>query len=214
VVASGATSQNAVVIDSTNQMIYASFNSNGTNAIVVQAPTSMASTVQVPVGAATTTFTGPYSPDFNNAFYAGSGTPVMYVAGTGTGTLATLYGIGFTGAGLLNPGSVASTPLATGMADSSSMTEFYNASLNKDYLFVGVTNNCLATAGGSAGCVLSLDITSGFPTVNAGSTALAAPGGTTGIVVDNDSSLSQASSIYYATKSGAALVKVTQSGLN
>src|ERR1035438_4176380 len=74
VVASGATSQNAVVIDSTNQMIYASFNSNGTNAIVVQAPTSLASTVTVPVGAATTTFTGPYSPDFNNAFYAGSGT--------------------------------------------------------------------------------------------------------------------------------------------
>jgi hypothetical protein len=214
VVASGATSQNAVVIDSTNQMIYASFNSNGTNAIVVQAPTSMASTVTVPVGAATTTFTGPYSPDFNNAFYAGSGTPVMYVAGTGTGTLPTLYGIGFTGAGLLNPSSVASTPLATGMADSSSMTEFYNASLHKDYLFVGVTNNCLATAGGSAGCVLSLDITSGFPTVNAGSTALAAPGGTTGIVVDNDSALSQASSIYYATKSGAALVKATQSALN
>ena len=214
VVASGATSQNAVVIDSTNQMIYASFNSNGTNAIVVQAPTSMASTVTVPVGAATTTFTGPYSPDFNNAFYAGSGTPVMYVAGTGTGTLPTLYGIGFTGAGLLNPSSVASTPLATGMADSSSMTEFYNASLHKDYLFVGVTNNCLATAGGSAGCVLSLDITSGFPTVNAGSTALAAPGGTTGIVVDNDSALSQASSIYYATKSGAALVKATQAALN
>ena len=73
---------------------------------------------------------------------------------------------------------------------------------------------CLATAGGSAGCVLSLDITSGFPTVNAGSIALAAPGGTTGIVVDNDSSLSQASNIYYATKSGAALVKATQLGLN
>ena len=62
--------------------------------------------------------------------------------------------------------------------------------------------------------MLFRSITSGFPTVNAGSTALAAPGGTTGIVVDNDSSLSQASSIYYATKSGAALVKVTQSGLN
>jgi hypothetical protein len=32
--------------------------------------------------------------------------------------------------------------------------------------------------------------------------------------VDNDSVLNQASNIYYATKTGAALVKATQSGLN
>jgi hypothetical protein len=214
VIASGATSENPVVIDSTNQMLYASFNSNGTNAIVVQAPTSLASTVSVPVGAATTTYTGPYAPDFNNAFYTGSGTPIMYVAGTGTGTTSTLYGIGFNGSGLLNPSSVTSAALATGMADSSPLTEFYNTSLNKDYLFVGVTNGCEASAGGTAGCVYSLDITAGFPAVNASSTALSAPGGTTGIVVDNDSTLSQASSIYYATKSGATLVKATQPALN
>ena len=214
VIASGATSENPVVIDSTNQMLYASFNSNGTNAIVVQAPTSLASTVSVPVGAATTTYTGPYAPDFNNAFYTGSGTPIMYVAGTGTGTTSTLYGIGFNGSGLLNPSSVTSAALATGMADSSPLTEFYNTSLNKDYLFVGVTNGCEASAGGTAGCVYSLDITAGFPAVNASSTALSAPGGTTGIVVDNDSTLSQASSIYYAPKSGATLVKATQPALN
>ena len=100
------------------------------------------------------------------------------------------------------------------MADSSPLTEFYNTSLNKDYLFVAVTNGCEASAGGTAGCAYSLDITAGFPAVNASSTALSAPGGTTGIVVDNDSTLSQASSIYYATKSGAALVKATQSALN
>lgn len=214
VLASGTTSENPVVIDSTNQMIYATFNSNGTNAIVVQAPTSLASSITVPVGAATATYTGPYLPDFNNAFYTGSGTPLMYVAGTGTGTLATLYGIGFDGTGHLKPSSVTSAALATGMADSSPVTEFHNAALNKDYLFVGVSNNCVATAGGTAGCVLSLDITGGFPSVGAGSTALAAPGGTTGIVVDNDSSLAQASSIYYGTKSGSTLVKATQSGLN
>jgi hypothetical protein len=61
---------------------------------------------------------------------------------------------------------------------------------------------------------MSLDITSGFPTVSGSSTALAAPGGTSGIIVDNDSSLNEASSIYYATKTGANLVKATQSGLN
>ncbi len=50
VLASGTTSENPVIVDSTNQMVYASFNSNGTNALIVQAPTSMASTVSVPVG--------------------------------------------------------------------------------------------------------------------------------------------------------------------
>jgi hypothetical protein len=76
--------------------------------------------------------------------------------------------------------------MATGTADSSPVTEFYNAGLQKDYLFVRVTNNCVATTGGeTAGCVMSLDITNGL--VNARSTALAAAGGTSGIIVDNDS---------------------------
>jgi hypothetical protein len=215
ILAPGTTSENPVVIDSTNEMVYACFNSNGTNAIVVQAPTSMASTVTVAVGSSTATYTGPYGVEFNNAWYTGSGTPLMYVAGTGSGTLPTLYGVGFNASGVLNPSSVTSTALATGAADSSPLTEFYNSTLLKDYLFAGVTNNCIATTeGGTAGCVMRLDITSGFPTVNVSTTALAAAGGTTGIIVDNDSSLTQASSIYYATKTGVNLVKATQAGLN
>jgi hypothetical protein len=139
----------------------------------------------------------------------------MYVAGTGTGTFPTLYSVGFNGSGLMNSSADATAALATGMADSSPLTEFYNASLQKDYIFVGVTDHCVATTGGgTAGCVMSLDITGGFPTVNASSTALSAAGGTSGIIVDNDSSLAEASSIYYATKTGATLVKATQSGLN
>jgi hypothetical protein len=221
VLASGATSENPVIVDSTNEMVYAFFNSNGTNALVVQAPTSMASTVSVAVGTGSTIYTGPYEPDFNNAWYTGpgytgSGTPLMYVAGTGTGTLPTLYSVGFNGSGVMNSTADPTTAaLATGTADSSPVTEFYNASLGKDYIFVGVTNNCVATTGGgTAGCVMSLDITNGFPTVNANSTALAAAGGTSGIIVDNNSSLTEASNIYYGTKTGATLVKATQSGLN
>ena len=61
---------------------------------------------------------------------------------------------------------------------------------------------------------MSLDITGGFPIVNAANPALAAAGGTSGIILDNDSSLTEASSIYYATKTGATMVKATQSGLN
>jgi hypothetical protein len=61
---------------------------------------------------------------------------------------------------------------------------------------------------------MSLNITNGFPAVTAATTALAAAGGPTGIVIDNDSSDAQASSVYYATKTSATLVKTTQSGLN
>jgi hypothetical protein len=215
IVAPGSTSENPVILDGSGQMVYATFNSNGTNAVVVQAPTTLASWVTTPVGAASTTNTGPYAPDFNKAWYTGAGTPLLYVAGTGTGTLPTLYSIGFNASGVMNSSANGqTTPLATGTADSSPVTEFYNATLAKDFLFVGVTNNCVATAhGGAAGCVLALDITSGFPTANAATTALAAAGGTTGIVVDNDSSLTESSSIYYATKAGGTLVKATQNGL-
>jgi hypothetical protein len=214
VLALGTTSENPVILDEINAMIYASFNSNGSNAVVVQAPTSLASAVSVPVGAATNIFTGPYQPFFNNAWFTGSGTPIMYVAGTGSGNTPTLYGVGFS-AGTMNSSASTSAALATGMADASPITTFYNAQLQKEYLFVGVTDNCIATTeGGTEGCVMSLDITTGFPTVAAGSTALPAPGGTTGIIVDNDSSATEASSIYYATKTGVSLVKATQSGLN
>jgi hypothetical protein len=215
-IASGNTAENPIVLDFTNQMVYATFNSNGTNALVVQAPTSMASTVAAPVGPADTIYSGPYEPDFNNAWYTGSGTPLLYIAGTGAGNIPTLYSVGFNISGVMNnAANLTTAPLTTGMADSAPVTEFYNPSLATDYLFVGVTNNCVATTGGgTGGCVMSLNITGGFPTVNAATTALAAAGGTSGIIVDNDSTADQASSIYYATKTGATLVKATQSGLN
>ena len=138
----------------------------------------------------------------------------MYIAGTGNGTLPTLYSIGFDANGVMNSSAGGQTAaLATGAADSSPVTEFYNTANQMDYLFVGVTNHCIATEGLTAGCILSLDISNGFPTINAASTALAAAGGTTGIIVDNDSSATESSSVYYATKSGGTLVKATQNGL-
>lgn len=216
VVGSGATSENAVVLDSSAQMVYATFNSNGTNAIVVQTPTTFKTSTSISVGTANTTYSGPYTPDFNNAFYTGTGIPQMYVAGTGaTGTQPTLYGIGFNSGRITATGETNVTLTSGGSADSSPVTEYYNSALGKDFLFVGVTNHCKATIlGSTAGCVMSLDITNGSPTVTAVTTALPAAGGTTGIIVDNDSSLSQASSIYYGTKAGGTLVKATQTGLN
>jgi hypothetical protein len=216
VLAAGTTSENPVVVDSTHEMVYATFNTNGANAIVVQAPIAdFSSAVTIPVGAGNTTYGGPYQPDFNEAFYSGLGIEQMYVVGTGNnGITPTLYGI-YISSGILNPNNILTAPLATGIADASPVTEFYNPTLAKDLLFVGVTNHCIATThGGSAGCAMSLDITTGFPLVNPNITALPAAGGTTGIIVDNDGSVNQSSNIYYGTKTGSTLVKATQSGLN
>jgi hypothetical protein len=216
IVSAGTTSLNPVTVDNASKMIYATFNTNGTNAIVVQAPTSLASSVSVAVGTGNTTYTGPYGVEFNNAWYTGAAGPLMYVVGTGTGTTPTLYSVGFNGSGVMNGTTTGSAALVSAAgADASPLTEYYNPTLAKDYLFSGVTNHCVATTGGgAAGCVMRLDITAGFPTVNAATTALAAGGGTTEIVIDNDNTtLTQASSVYYATKTGNTLVKATQSAL-
>ena len=163
---------------------------------------------------------------------------MLFVTGQGTGTSAALYGVPFDGSGVITSTGVTSTELSSGLADASPVTEFFNSNANSgagvDYFFVGVTDNCVATAfGGSAGCVMSLNITptdttgtTGFPAVSAGTTALAALGGSTGIIVDNDDVTdSQTANVYYATKNGVTptgtvdagasnLVKATQEGLN
>jgi hypothetical protein len=216
IVAAGTTSLNPVTVDVFDGFVYATFNTNGTNALVVQASTTLASSVSVAVGTGNTTYSGPYGVEFNNAWYTGAAGPLLYVVGTGAGTTPTLYSVGFGGGGLLNGTTASSTALTSAAgADASPPTEYFNPTLAKDFLFVGVTNHCRATTGGgTAGCVMSLNITAGFPTVNAGTTALAASGGTTEIVIDNDNTtLSQASSIYYGTKTGNTLVKATQNAL-
>jgi hypothetical protein len=233
-VAAGTTSENPVTVDSADGMVYATFNFNGTGASVVQAPVNLSSFASAPIGLGNTLFTGPYGVDFSNAWYANGPTSagaLLYVAGTDTttGLVPTLYSVGFGAvtAGVMDTATSSSTALATTtnavttaatVADASDVTEFYNATTSTDYLFVGVTDSCAATtAGGHAGCVMSLNITSGAPTIGVGTTALSAPGGSTGLVVDNDAdtgTFPQAASIYYGTKDGGTLVKATQSGLN
>ena len=226
VVASGTTSLNPVTVDTVYQKVYATFNTNGANAIVVQAPTSLASSTAVNIGTGTNTFTGPYGVDFNNSYYnngpgtTGTPAPMLFVAGTGTGTLPTLYGVPFTAAGAITATGEIHTPLATGAADASPVTEFYNPNANggagEDFLFVGVTNHCEDSGVTGAGCVMNFNITNPLANGAAPITALAATGGSSGIIIDNDANTTnypQASSCYYATKTGATLVKATQSGL-
>ena len=84
--------------------------------------------------------------------------------------------------------------------------------MNKQFLFLGVSNNCSTTIPG--GRIRPLDVTGNvFPTAaNVNNVVLAAGGGTTSISVDNVSLSAGASSVYYMTLTGHRLVKATQAG--
>ena len=113
----------------------------------MQAPTSLTSFVSVPVGTGNTTYTGPYGVEFNNAWYTGVGTPLLYVVGTGSGTNPTLYSVGFSGRRLAQRHAERDDCRSRNRRSRGSpVTEFYNSTLQKDFLFLGVTNNCVATS--------------------------------------------------------------------
>jgi hypothetical protein len=214
-----------VVVDSTRQKVYAfAGNPNGANAVVAQADTSLTagSRVITNVGNATSNFV--LEGDFNNAYYSNgaSASSFLYVVGATGGTSAAtrqpaLYNIGFNAAFKLN-GTTANGPrvLTTGTTTglhASPLTEFYNTTLARDFLFVGVSGSC--TSSGGTGCIRSLNITTGFPTAAALAAApnLAATGGTGMITVDNASASLGASDVYYTTLAGNTIVKATQLGL-
>lgn len=164
---------------------------------------------------------------FDNNYFTSPATGFLYACGyptSATNSSPVLYRIGFNSAGKMNSTHDAnSLALAstTAAGRCSPLTGFFNTTASKDWIFLSVTNGCTASGGGSAGCVMSLDITSGFPTLGTGRPEA---GGTSGIIVDNVSAQPQASSIYFTTQSiatcgdgvagGGCAVKLTQSGLN
>jgi hypothetical protein len=201
------------ILDSSGGSVFAiSSNDSTTNhsAVVVQASTaSLTEISRVSVGQGSTggTSVNLYDGDFDNNF----STPLtghMLVCGTGpTDTTPFRYLLGFDGAGKLQPASGVQLSTSTA-ARCGPVTEFFNAHINggTDFFFWSLTRNCGAATNG---CVMSL--------VN-GATGLTSPaesGGTSGIIVDNNSTSGQASSIYFATAAAPlGAVKLTQQGLN
>ena len=120
---------------------------------------------------------------------------------------------------------------AVAAVDCGPLTEFFNANApaaSQDQLFFGVAGDSVAptciTAG--VGCVMSVNITNTPAALIIGS-SIPEIMGASGIIIDNNSTSAQASSLYFsnqgnstaAVKCGATTgvgcaVKVTQSGLN
>lgn len=221
----------ALIVDSNTQHVFAFVGNNSQgHALVVQADTQLSSFgPEAPIGQGGLDI---FDGFFDHNYFKSPQTGFLYVCGYPTfaaNSSPVLYRIGFNSSGVMN-GSHDSNSLAvasnTVVTRCSPLTEFYNTTAGKDWLFFSVPTGCNATGGGVGGCVMSFDITSGFP--SAATQGRPEFTGTSGIVVDNVSAKPEASSIYFTTEGnapafapcgdgstgGGCAVKTTQSGLN
>lgn len=203
------------IVDSINGFVYAFSGSDatGTSAVVVQAKTDLSSPLTATVGgnsAGVSLHVGAFNdPYFNSSV---STNWLLYVGGYDAGAgNSVLYGITFDASRNMATGTPANAfTLGAGAAEYSPLTEFLNG--GTDWLFGSVL---AATPNNTQ----SFNINT-FPTV-AANTANEA-GGTSGIIVDNVSTQTQASSIYFSTQlsgacgaggTGFCATKLTQAGL-
>ena len=219
------------IIDSTNQFVYLFSSSNvaGTNAIVTQMPTSLATHTDVAIGPSTNGSSTGYilDGDFDNKYYANASTGSLYACGTQSASSGrpALYTISFGAGGVINTTPAMSNDVLINTAANprgicSPLTEFFDGKHDRLFAGVGALNK---TSGGNIVTMWNIDarITS-----NATAPAAIATnelGGTSGIIIDNASGSPQAASIYFGTQAqgaaapcGAGLycaVKLTQSGL-
>ena len=146
---------------------------------------------------------------FNNDYFTDPSTGFMVVCGTNpTDTRPRRYDFGFTGR-VMNPGPIASGQIVNSAnARCSPITEYFNPNVGAggtDFFFWGLTTGCV----GANGCVHSRT-DAGVVTV------VQESGGTSAIIIDNNSVAPQASSIYFNNLAGpqSRAVKLTQNGLN
>ncbi|MFZ0981187.1 MAG: hypothetical protein WAN23_17430, partial [Candidatus Acidiferrales bacterium] len=131
---------------------------------------------------------------------------------------------------------VSGSPFALGQGASSDafctndLTEVFNQSDSTDWLFLSVANRCVNTMFGGNGCVISFNITSGFPSAVASQIAIVGTTGTSGIIVDNvtdAAATTLTTDIYYiiptaesspdylgSNHTGTGAASATQSGLH
>jgi hypothetical protein len=215
------------IVDSVNGFVYVSSGSagNGANGVLVQAKTTLSSSVAVPIGNGNQC--NLHAPAVNNAYFTSptnasaaifiggaTGTVGTCTAGGATGGKAVLYGATFGAGGVLNTGAPANS-LTSGNnvgSEYAPLAEFFNPNVGAggtDYLFVSLLRNnsngftnlyqFLVTAGWAAA-----------PQNNSVTIGL----GASGMVVDNSSTANQASSIYFNALNQNAACSSPQTGAN
>ncbi len=212
---SGATSSSILdspMVDSTNGVVYAVSGNDGTSAVMVEATTANLTELaraRIGLGGLSGATVPLYDGSPDNNYFNSASTGTFLVCGTASGNASpVLYTFGFTGT-TLNTIPLSSVPLSSNTGSRCSpITEFFNPNVGTsgtDFFFFGLTASCV----GPRGCIMSTQST-GAPPLPVGET-----GGTSGIVIDNQSPLPQASSIYFGNLGGTGTaVKLTQNGLN
>ena len=144
-----------------------------------------------------------YDGDFDNTFY-NSSTGHLYACGNpGASPDPSLYQIAIT-SGVMTSGAASPGPTltATNNINCSPITEFFgNNGSSQDLIFLSVTDQGSLGNCNGHGCIMSFDVTtaSSFTStsVPASSVAQSGTGGTTGIVIDNNTTNSGGSQLYF-----------------
>jgi hypothetical protein len=241
----------APIVDSTTQRVFVFFgpNGGGPGAYVGQDDTTLSAANQVLVNVGTGTAHRLNAGTLDNEYYTtdsgvGQGTGWMYVCGNGgttgaTANYAVLQRIAVTSGKLGSAVDSTQWVASNASARCDPLTEFYDTPNGSstgavDYIFFGVeASGATGTACAGNGCVYAVTVTGGTLTVPpaAGTGAVNASGGTSGIVVDNDSTSTGAASLYFTwlangtnantylcngarANGSVCAVKLTQAGLN
>ena len=200
------------IVDITNGTTFVVSSNDKTSAVLVEVDT--ASLVQlakarIGIGSKSGTAVNLYQPAFDNNYYNDPTTGTVRLCGTGTGTDITpwQYAFGFSSR-VMNTTPIFSQQLSTSTtARCTGWTEFFNPNINggTDYFFFGLTTGCPGAP--TSGCVVERLNDTSLVTFNL-------PTGPSGVVIDNYSTASQASSIYLTDEhTPNAAYKLTQAGL-
>src|SRR6202521_4780659 len=205
----------APIVDITNGTTFVVSSNDGTSAVLVEADTASLNVLskgRIGQGASGGTSVPLYEPAPSNNYYNDPSTGVIRLCGTGAAdTTPWQFSFGFTGRTMHSTPSFSEQLLTSTAARCTGWSEFFNpnigTTLGTDFFFFGLTQGCTGP-GTAGGCVARI--------TNTNTTAVTATvkGGTSAIIVDNYSTASQASSIYFTAENLQTAYKFTQSGLN
>jgi len=207
----------APIVDITNGTTFVVSANDGASAVLVEVDTeTMASPPlskgRIGLGAFGGTSVPLYEPALSNDYYTNPSSGVIRLCGTGANdTTPYQFAFGFTGRTMHSTPSFSQQLLTSTAARCTGWTEFFNPNiggiLGTDFFFFGLTQDCTGT-GTAGGCVARITNT------NTTAVTKTVADGTSAIVVDNYSTASQASSIYFTAENLQTAYKFTQSGLN
>jgi len=198
----------APLVDSGNGVVFVTSPNDGTSAVLVEADTTnLAQMARVRIGAGGVAANVVlYDGDVDENYVdIGPSAGTMLACGTDPATAAPfLYRLPFIGT-TIQPDSSPQQIVNSTTARCSPITGFFNQNIG-DLFFWGVTDTCGPVNG--AGCVMKM--------VNGGTIFQAdVSGGTSAIIVDQDTNGAQTSNIYFSNQTNPLLgYKLTQSNLN